>query len=130
MTHLSRRALVGGVGLGILGSGLLPRQVSAESPAAPGSTYNIGGGSQVSLLECIGGIESVADRPVEIEFAAQQLGDVRDTGADTTRAATDLGFTAATELRQGLANQFDWVSRNEAALRNDRLSTVFRVADL
>ena len=35
MTHLSRRALVGGVGLGILGSSLIPAMVSAENGGTP-----------------------------------------------------------------------------------------------
>ncbi|MET0706997.1 MAG: MBL fold metallo-hydrolase [Tardiphaga sp.] len=35
MTNLSRRALVGGVGLGLLGSGLIPGMASAQSVSAP-----------------------------------------------------------------------------------------------
>lgn len=101
-------------------------RAAAQRPEAVGNIYNIGGGSRVSLLDCVASIETVTGRSVQIEHTGQQLGEVRDTGADTSRAAEDLEFTPRTNLTTGLTRQFEWVSSNEVALRNDRLSTVFQ----
>ena len=80
---------------------------AAIAPVA-GRVFNIGGGSQVRLDAAMGIIEALAGRPLRVERAAQEQGDVRGTGADTTRARRELGFAPAVDLETGLALQFDW----------------------
>jgi nucleoside-diphosphate-sugar epimerase len=70
--------------------------------------FNIGGGSQVRLDAAIGIIETLAGRPLRVERAAREQGDVRGTGADTSRARRELGFAPAVDLESGLAFQLDW----------------------
>jgi nucleoside-diphosphate-sugar epimerase len=74
-----------------------------------GSTYNIGGGSQVSLAEAIELLEEIAGVKLEVEHGPAERGDVRDTGADTAKARAQLGFEAETRLREGLAAEFEWM---------------------
>ena len=70
--------------------------------------YNIGGGAQVSLAQALELIEAYAGRPLAIEHLAGERGDVRDTGADTSRARAELGFEPAVALEDGLREEFEW----------------------
>jgi UDP-glucuronate 4-epimerase len=51
-----------------------------------------------------------------VERAAQEQGDVRDTGADTTRARQQLGFEPAVDIEAGLSMQFEWTRGAEEQL--------------
>jgi UDP-glucose 4-epimerase len=53
-------------------------------------------------------VSELAGRPLDVEYAGEADGDVRDTSADTSRARADLGFHAQTSLRDGLRAQFEW----------------------
>lgn len=81
---------------------------AAEAPGAVGNTYNVGGGSQIGLIEAIDMIGELAGRPLEVHHLGTEHGDVRDTSADTTRARTDLGVQPTTSLQEGLTAQFAW----------------------
>jgi UDP-glucuronate 4-epimerase len=50
-------------------------------------------------------------------YAAGQAGDVRDTGTDTTKARSHLGFEPKTPLADGLAAEFEWMRAATAAKR-------------
>jgi len=84
-------------------------RLAADTPAAVGRAYNIGGGSQVSIRDALNLLGELAGRPLEIRYEPVARGDVRNTGADIRRAATELGFTAGTGFLEGLTRQFDWV---------------------
>jgi UDP-glucuronate 4-epimerase len=69
---------------------------------------NVAGGTQISvnrLIELVG--EIVGTRPT-IEPRSTVAGDVQWTSAAADRAAEVLGWTAAVEVREGLAQQFAW----------------------
>lgn len=84
-------------------------RAAAKAPDAPGLAFNIGGGTRVSLLETIRLIGDFIGRPTNIVRLPQQDGDVRDTGADTTRARALLGFAPAMHFEEGLRAQFEWM---------------------
>jgi UDP-glucuronate 4-epimerase len=81
---------------------------SAATAPVAGHVCNIGGGSQVRLDTAIGLIEQLAGRSLRVERAAREQGDVRSTGADTTRARRELGFEPTVDLEAGLPLQFEW----------------------
>lgn len=88
--------------------------VAAGTAGVPGRVYNIGGGSRVTVnhvFEIIGGL---VGQPVRIEQQPPQKGDMRDTYADTSRAAAELGFAPSITLEQGLAEEYAWL-RSERA---------------
>jgi UDP-glucose 4-epimerase len=85
-------------------------RAAADAPAAPGQAYNVGGGVRVSLAEAIELIEGFAGRPLDVQHLDNQDGDVRDTGADTTRARADLGFAPSTPFAEGLEAEFAWLA--------------------
>lgn len=96
-------------------------RAAAESPAAPGRVFNIGGGTRVSVREAIELIEGFAGRSIELVLRPQQDGDVRDTGADISRARSTLGYSPATSLEHGLALEFEWMTDQLArSLRHSR----------
>lgn len=85
-------------------------RAAAATPEAIGGVFNIGGGNRVTLNEVVAMLEEIAGRPLDVHRSEAERGDVRDTGADTTRAQTVLGFAPATTLRDGLAAEFEWMS--------------------
>jgi nucleoside-diphosphate-sugar epimerase len=80
-----------------------------------GRVYNVGGGSRVSLSRALELLAGIAGRPLDIRRQGRESGDVQDTGADISRAAEDLGFAPATDLRAGLAAELEWVREHERA---------------
>lgn len=82
---------------------------AAAQPAAAGRVYNIGGGSQVSVREALGLLQELVGRKLDVRHQPVARGDVRNTSADTHRAAAELGFRTETDFQDGLAQQFDWV---------------------
>jgi UDP-glucose 4-epimerase len=85
-------------------------RAAADAPAAPGGVFNIGGGSRVSLADAIATLEQLADRPLEVVRLPVEPGDVKDTGADITRACRDLGYAPKTDLTAGLAAELEWTA--------------------
>lgn len=82
---------------------------SALVQGKPGCVYNVGGGQRISVLKVLEAIASVTGREVRIERMAGQKGDMRDTLADTTLAARDLGFVPKTPLATGLKAEWEWI---------------------
>jgi UDP-glucuronate 4-epimerase len=74
-----------------------------------GGVYNIGGGLRGSLHDVLNTIETLAGRPLKLRFSGEQAGDVRDTGAETSKARAHLGFAPATSLETGIAAEFEWL---------------------
>jgi UDP-glucose 4-epimerase len=83
-------------------------RAAATAPAVGGRAFNVGGGSRIALADAIDLLSEFSDRPLEVTYLPMQDGDVRDTGADTTRARKALGFAPATSFADGLKAQFDW----------------------
>ena len=81
---------------------------AAESPAAVGNIYNLGGGSRVSVNQAIGLLGEYAGKPLNVRYEATERGDVRDTGADTTRARRDLKFDPQTSFEDGLRAEYEY----------------------
>ena len=84
--------------------------VAAGERGVNGRSYNIGGGSRVSMNEVIRIIERVAGRPLTINRESAQKGDMRDTYADTTLARQDLAFTPRVSLEEGIQAEYRWLS--------------------
>jgi UDP-glucose 4-epimerase len=83
-------------------------RAAGVEPDAGGRTFNIGGGSRVSLQDAITLIEELAGRPLEIHRTAGQPGDVRDTRADIEAARAVLDYRPAVSFEDGLRSEWDW----------------------
>jgi UDP-glucuronate 4-epimerase len=78
--------------------------------ASPG-LYNVGGGEEATMQEALVLLETVAGRSLQMAYGPPQTGDMQRTKADTGRIERELGWRAATPLRDGLARHWQWAER-------------------
>jgi UDP-glucuronate 4-epimerase len=81
--------------------------IAAASRGKPGSTYNVAGGTQATVLEVIEQLRGLLDKDIEVHHKPAAPGDVRRTGADSTLVRTELGFTPSVPLAEGLRLQVE-----------------------
>jgi UDP-glucuronate 4-epimerase len=86
----------------------------ASEERAVGGTFNVGGGSQVSLNDALEALANIAGVAPEVTYRERQHGDVMDTCADAGRSREVLGFAPATTLETGLAAEFEWMRESLA----------------
>jgi len=83
--------------------------------APAGAVYNVGGGSEATMLEAIALAEQVSAASLEVRFLPAAAGDVRRTSADTTRIRQELGWQPQVSLEDGLRAQWEWASSRVGA---------------
>ena len=74
-----------------------------------GEVFNLGGGSEVSLLHAIAMAEKVSGRHAQLKRFDRQKGDVRHTSARLDQARSKLGYAPKIGLEEGLAAQWEWI---------------------
>lgn len=89
--------------------------IGAMEHGSPGSTFNVGGGSEVSMLQAIEALGSIAGRRLEIVQSPRREGDATRTAADTSRIQREIGWEARTSFEEGLAAQWRWAADRVAA---------------
>jgi UDP-glucuronate 4-epimerase len=99
-------------------------RAAAITPTVGGRVYNVGGGSRVSVNDAIELIVSFAGRPLEVHHLEFEKGDVRNTGADTSRAQRELGFNPTTSVEAGLRAEFDWMLNQERNRAGEQLGAL------
>jgi nucleoside-diphosphate-sugar epimerase len=82
--------------------------IAAMDRAPAGAIYNVGGGSETSLLEAIGVFETLSGRRLERHHEDVATGDVRRTAADTERIRSDVDWVPCTSIEEGLRAQLAW----------------------
>lgn len=82
--------------------------IAAMARGAAGAVYNVGGGSEASLLDVMALCERISGRRLRRTFSSYAPGDVRRTAADTSRARAELDWSPSTPLEAGLRAQLDW----------------------
>jgi nucleoside-diphosphate-sugar epimerase len=89
--------------------------VATMERAPSGAVYNVGGGTEVSMLEAIEVLGAIAGRRLELVRSPRREGDARRTAADTTRIGAELGWQPTTSFEDGLAAQWRWAADRVAA---------------
>jgi UDP-glucuronate 4-epimerase len=89
--------------------------VRALTADRPDPVLNIGGGEEASLAAVIRQLGLLSGAPVPVERHAVQIGDVRRTAGDTTKARTSIGWRPRVALRDGLKTELDWVRKRREA---------------
>jgi nucleoside-diphosphate-sugar epimerase len=97
-------------------------RAAAVAPEPRSWVYNIGGGSQVSLRTVLEFLAGLAGRPLDVRQADTVVGDVRETSADTSCAARELGYAPRVAFPDGLRAEFEWT--------RERLGDEPRVAEV
>ena len=117
--HRFCRAMLAGEPIAVYGDGRQSRDftfysdaieanVRAWKRAAPQGVYNIGGGSQVDVLEAIALLESSLGVKAQVKFEPRPPGDPLRTRADAARLAADLGYRTTVGIAEGLAAEAEW----------------------
>ena len=119
--HLFSRAALSGSPVTVFGDGTQTRdftfvsdvvaatRAASTAPDAAGGVFNIGGGARISVNETVALIAEFAGRALDVRYGRPQSGDPHATGADTTRAATELDFTPYVSFADGLRAEFEWI---------------------
>jgi len=81
---------------------------------APHRIYNIGNHRSEELPRLISLIEQACGRPAERILLPMQAGDVKDTFADISAIAGDLGYAPTTTIDMGVPAFVDWYKRYHA----------------
>lgn len=77
--------------------------------------FNLGNSSPVLLKDLIAAIEDVLGKKAIVDRRPEQLGDVPITYADIRKAQAMLGYHPRTLLRDGLAQQAEWLRARRSA---------------
>ena len=86
---------------------------ASTADGVDGRAINVGGGSQVSMLEALRIVEELAGAPLQLNHEAAAKGDPRRTSADLTVARELLGFEPKTPVADGLPAEYRWLGERE-----------------
>ena len=117
--HRFCRAMLAGEPITVYGDGRQSRDFTFIADAIEGNmrawrhamaegVYNVGGGSQVEVLEAIRLLEETLGVKATLRFEPRPPGDPQRTRADASRIRTDLGFATVVGIREGLAAEAGW----------------------
>jgi UDP-glucose 4-epimerase len=76
--------------------------VRAGTRGSPQCVVNVGGGSQVEVLEAIAILEGALGVPAQLDFRPRPPGDPLRTRADASRLSADLEFVPRVPIQDGL----------------------------
>lgn len=83
--------------------------------AATQGVYNVGGGSQVEVLQAVAILERALGAKANLRFEPRPPGDPLRTRADATRLREGLGYATRVGIEEGLAAQAAWAKRLHGA---------------
>lgn len=113
-------AALGGPRFGVFGDGEQRRDFTyvgdvvranvcaAMADVGPGEVFNIGGGSEITVNGLLDVVGAAVGSAVPVDRQPTQPGDVRQTGADVSAAATRLGWRPEYDVTAGVAAQVAW----------------------
>lgn len=84
-----------------------------ENNTVIGETFNIGGGSRVTVNHVINLLERIIGIKPLVRYSGKEKGDVHDTSADIFKAESVFGYSPKYSLEQGLENEFKWIKKSE-----------------
>ena len=82
---------------------------------AANATFDVGGGSSVSLQQVMTLIETLAGAPIRMETVEAPAGAPAITVARTDDTAEILGWSPKIDLVEGLARQYEWHHQRAAS---------------
>ena len=86
-------------------------KLAAFSDVRPGSAFNIGGGSPVSMLKVIEMLEEIMGVRINIEAAPLGPGNPMITTSDCSAAEKELGWKSKIDIYTGLKAQVEWQTK-------------------
>ncbi len=89
-------------------SDIVEANILAMKSNLSGETFNIGGGSRISVNETISIIEHIIGKKAKIRHKESQRGDMKHTAADITKAM-GIGYKPQVGIERGLEEQIRWL---------------------
>jgi UDP-glucuronate 4-epimerase len=83
-------------------------KLAAFADINPGSIFNIGGGSPISMNKAIELLQEIVGKRIQIEFIPMGPGNPMVTAADCTLAREILGWKPEKDIYSGLKAQVNW----------------------
>ncbi len=90
---------------------IVEANISAMNANGPSFVFNLGGGNRITMNKVIPMIENIVGRKLKLNRQERAKGDASHTGAETTRARTELAFVPKVTLEQGLEAESRWLSQ-------------------
>src|SRR5579862_6927171 len=87
---------------------------AARAAGVSGKLYNAGTGGRVTLNEAWGLLQRIEGVTIPAKYGPPRSGDVRDSQADTTAAAADLGYAPRVSFEDGLRLTLAWYKTQPA----------------
>lgn len=114
------RALLQGNEISVYGDGTQTRDFTfisdvvdanllAMKSGFSGETFNIGGGSRISLNDTIKAIEKATGHTARMKHTETQKGDVKHTAADISKARKMLGYNPRIGFEKGIKEEVEWL---------------------
>ncbi|MHA7287359.1 NAD-dependent epimerase/dehydratase family protein [Arthrobacter sp. MDT3-44] len=75
---------------------------------APGSVFNVAGGSNTTVNEVLDLISQMSGRKLDVEYVPAVAGDVWRTGGSTAAIDRELAWKAEISLTEGLSRHLEW----------------------
>jgi UDP-glucose 4-epimerase len=85
------------------------RAFAAAADSGRAGTWNIGTGTETSVLDLLAVLGRIAGREVSPEFAAARAGELQRSAVDSGLATRDLGWRPMTVLADGIRNVYRWI---------------------
>lgn len=85
------------------------RAFLAAADSSRSGTWNIGTGTETTVLDLVTIIAGIAGKPVAPRFAPARAGELLRSAVSADRAARDLGWRHVTGLADGVASVFRWM---------------------
>jgi len=76
------------------------------------STYNLGTGKGVSVLELVAAFSKAADKEIPYEIVQRRAGDIASCYASSEKANKELGWSAEKTIEDACADSWRWQSQN------------------
>jgi len=90
---------------------IVDANLAAAAHREASGSYNTGTGVESSVLDVVAALREAAgvgEDEFQPEFAPARAGELQRSWLDVTRARTELGFTAGTDLVSGLRPTLEW----------------------
>ena len=87
---------------------IVAANIAAAEKGKPGSVYNLGGGSTVTVNEVLEMLRSELGE-LNVNYVERQAGDARHTSADTSQAQGALDFSPKVSLFDGIRAEIEWM---------------------
>ena len=88
---------------------IIKANISSITYGKPGETYNIGGGTQIKLIDIIPIFEKICQKKIKTRCQEEQKGDVHHTFANIEKAKKDLNYVPHISLEDGLREEWNWI---------------------